>query len=279
MNERELQALITLLDDEDEVVYQEVSNRLLSLGETAIPYLERAWEASLNPLVQSRIEGLIHRVQFDALKDDLRAWMEYEQDNLLRGMWLLARYQYPDLDFENLSQEFNRLYYDVWFQFRDGLHPLDQIQLLNRVFFKEWKFTGNTQNFHSPSNSMIHLVLESRKGNPLTLCALYLLVAQRLNLPVYGVNLPVVFVLLYRSQELECYINVFNQGSVFVRNDIEEYLKQLNVEPQSAFFEPCTHADIVARACRNLIFSFKELGEVQKAEEVQQLLDIIEHYK
>jgi regulator of sirC expression with transglutaminase-like and TPR domain len=104
-------------------------------------------------------------------------------------------------------------------------------------------------------------------------------VAQRLNLPVYGVNLPVVFVLLYRSRGLECYINVFNQGSVFVRSDIEDYLKQLNVEPQVTFFEPCTHADILARACRNLIFSFKELGEIHKAEEVKQLLDIIEHYK
>src|SRR3712207_7028807 len=43
-----------------------------------------------------------------------------------------------------------------------------------------------SQNFHSPANSMLQRVLETRRGNPLTLCVIYLLVAQRLNLPIYG---------------------------------------------------------------------------------------------
>lgn len=278
MNEKELRALITLLDDEDDVVYSEVSNRLLAMGERAIPHLEQAWEAGASPLMQQRIENLIHQVQLKSLQEDLYFWLEHEQDNLLKGLWLLARYAFPELSFEAIEQQFAQLYYDAWFRFQEGLHPLDQIQLLNRVFFKEWKFQGNTKDFHAPANSLINLVLERRKGNPLTLCVLYMSVAQRLNLPVYGVNMPVVFVLIYRAARTDYYINVFNQGSVFTRSDIEDYLHQLNVAPQTTFFEPCAHIDIVARAFRNLVYAYRENNELDKAVEVHQLLQLIEKY-
>ncbi len=61
---------------------------------------------------------------------------------------------------------------------------------------------------------MLHLVLENKRGNPLTLCVIYLLIATKLDLPVYGVNLPNLFILTYKHPVVDqFYINVYNKGA------------------------------------------------------------------
>src|SRR5579864_8316336 len=122
------------------------------------------------------------------------------------------------------------------------------------------------------SNSMINVVLESRKGNPITLCVIYLLVAQKLKLPVYGVNLPNLFILTYKDDNHQFYINAFNRGLIFSKQDIENYINELHLVPQSSFFEACDSLEIIRRALRNLVMSFEKMGEHAKANEVKVLL-------
>lgn len=273
MEDKEIKALISLLDDEDMQVVAHVEEKILSLGKEVIPFLERVWESSFSPALQSRIEEIIHTLQYDLLKDRLVAWYSSEQKDLLEGMWLVATFQYPDLELEKLRKELEQIYYETWLEFRPDLFPMDQIKIVNGVLFNKLKFGANTKNFHSPGNSMINIVLETRKGNPITLCVIYLLVAQKLKLPVSGVNLPNLFILTYKDkQNNQFYINAFNRGLIFTKQDIENYIHELHLVPQPSFFEPCDNLEIVRRALRNLIMSFEKMGEHAKAEEVKLLL-------
>ena len=275
MSEGELKALVSLLDDDDEQVVSHVVDKIRSLGKEVIPFLENEWETNFNPQVQQKIENLIHDLQYELLKSKIREWYASETQDLLTGLWLIATYQYPDLELENIKQDLEQIYYEAWLEFKPDLHPYDQIKVLNGVMFAKLKYSANTKNFHSPSNSMINAVLETRKGNPITLCVIYMMVAQKLKLPVYGVNLPNLFVLLYDDGPNSFYINVFNKGLIFSRNDIENYIHELRLAPQSSFFEACSNLEIVRRVFRNLIMSFDKLGEHKKAEEVKELLLII----
>jgi regulator of sirC expression with transglutaminase-like and TPR domain len=273
MEENEIKALISLLDDDDKQVVSHVEEKILSLGKEAIPYLEKEWETSFNPTLQSRIEEIIHVLQYDLLRSRLQEWYKGEDKDLLTGMWIVATYQYPDLELEKLRQELEQIYYETWLEFRPDLYPIDQIKVVNSVLFNKLKFGANTKNFHSPGNSMINVVLETRKGNPITLCVIYMLVAQKLKLPVQGVNLPNLFILTYKDdQNNQFYINAFNRGLIFSRQDIENYIHELHLVPQNSFFEACTSLDIIRRALRNLIMSFEKIGEHAKAEEVKVLL-------
>ena len=102
MTENELKALVSLLDDDDKQITTHVEEKILSLGKEAIPFLEKEWESNLNPMVQSRIEELIHTLQYELLKERLRNWYESTDHDLLTGMWIIATYQYPDIEFEKL---------------------------------------------------------------------------------------------------------------------------------------------------------------------------------
>lgn len=272
LKESELRALVSLLDDEDTQVVAHVEERILKLGATIIPFLERQWESSLDPAVQAKIETLIHALQFDSLHDRLSRWYQSSDQDLLTGMWIVATYQYPDLELDKLKQALEQIYYEAWLEYRPDLYPFDQVKALNSVLFNKLRFGANTKNFHSPGNSMINVVLESRKGNPITLCVIYLLVAQKLKMPVYGVNLPNLFILTYKTEQQTFYINVFNRGLIFSRQDIENYIHELHLVPQSSFFEPCPNVEIIRRMLRNLVMSFEKMGEHAKAEEVKELL-------
>lgn len=272
MQESELKALVSLLDDEDKQISSHVEEKILSLGKQAIPFLEQEWESNLNPAVQGRIEELIHTLQYELLKERLRDWYVSKDHDLLTGMWIIATFQYPDLELEKLRQELEQIYYDTWLEFRPDLYAFDQIKVINSVLFNKLKFGANTKNFHSPGNSMINVVLESRKGNPITLCVIYMLVAQKLKLPVSGVNLPNLFILTYKDDNHQFYINAFNRGLIFSKQDIENYINELHLVPQKSFFEACDSVEIIRRALRNLVMSFEKMGEHAKAEEVKLLL-------
>jgi len=275
MSERELKALVSLLDDQDDHIVTQVVDKIRSLGKDAIPYLEHEWENNFNPLVQRRIEELIHDLQYELLKFRIEEWYVSKDQDLLTGLWMIATYQYPDLEIDKLKQELEQIYYEAWLEFKPDLYPFDQVKVLNGVLFNKLKFGANTKNFHSPGNSMINIVLETHKGNPITLCIIYLLVAQKLKMPVYGVNLPNLFIVTYKDAKAQFYVNAFNKGLIFSKQDIENYIHELRLTPQDSFFEPCTNLEIIRRVFRNLIMSFDKMGEHEKAEEVKELLLLI----
>ncbi|QCR24581.1 transglutaminase-like domain-containing protein [Pontibacter sp. SGAir0037] len=276
MNKKEIKALVSLLDDHDYEVASHVEQKIVSLGESIIPFLEEEWEETLDADLQKKLEDLIHNLQFEGLLARLKEWKDSGAENLIEGIWLVNTYLYPDVELATITKALDQLYYDAWTNLREDMHPYDQVKALNNVLFRDKKFSANTKNFHSPANSMLHLALETKRGNPLTLCVIYMTIAQRLKMPVYGVNLPNLFILTYKMEGLQqFYINVYNKGLILSKGDIDNYILQLNLNPIDIFYEPCPNLDIVKRALRNLAFSFEKTNDLEKATEVTKLLTAI----
>lgn len=285
MNLKEVIALITLLDDPDDGIYSEVKNRFIILGPPAIPHLETAWENSFDALMQKRIEGIIHTIQFQALQNALKNWAENEQDDLFKGCAIIARYQYPDLDENKLKKQLHQIKQDVWLELHDDLTAIEKVKIINHIMFEVHQFGGNITNYHAPQNSFINVVLETKKGNPVMLSVIYALVCKELGIPIYGVNLPQHFVLAYvndftnlfdpshktLSDNILFYVNPFSKGLIFNQGDVDSFIKQLNVEPETKYYLPCSNLDIIKRIINNLIYSFDKMGYAEKVKELKEL--------
>ena len=276
MDKKELKALVSLLEDEDEEVVAHVQQKIISLGNDVIPYLESEWESNFNSDTQRKIEDLIHALQFEGLQEKIKAWKAASNPDLLEGLTILASYQYPDVDFNEIKKDLEQIYYEAWLQFKPEVHPFDQIKILNGVLFGKLKFGANNKNFHSPGNSMINVVLQTKRGNPLTLCVIYMLVAQKLKLPIYGVNLPNLFILTYKTKEMQFYINAFNRGLIFTKEDIDKYIGELYLTQKDTFYQPCSSMDIIKRAVKNLINAFEKIGDHYKSDEMKVVLNILD---
>ena len=285
MNLKEVIALITLLDDPDDGIYSEVKNRFIILGPPAIPHLETAWENSFDALMQKRIEGIIHTIQFKALQNALKYWSENEQDDLFKGCCIISRYQYPDLDETKLKKQLQQIKQDVWLELHDDLTAIEKVKIINHILFEVHQFGGNISNYHAPQNSFINVVLETKKGNPVMLSVVYALICKELGIPVYGVNLPQHFVLAYindfanlidpsdktLSDNILFYVNHFSKGLIFNHQDVDSFIKQLNIEPETKHYLPCSNLDIIKRIINNLISSFDKMGYAEKVKELKDL--------
>ena len=283
MKDKEIQALINLLEDPDERVNKAVSEKIREKGTEIIPSLEKVWETSMNQYLQQKIEELIQDIQFNFIKSELTQWVDNGGENLLFGAFLVAKYQYPDLYFSEIEQQIDTMKREVWLELHDNLTALEKVRVINHILFAVNKFSRNTSNFYSPRNSYINQVLETRKGNPISLSIIYAAIARKLNLPIFGVNLPMNYVLAYLDPEYEddpngilFYINPYNRGTVLSKRDIDSFLQQQKLEPRDEYYTPCTNATTIERVLRNLLFSYEKLGYTDKTREINILLKILQ---
>ncbi len=280
MNENELKALISLLDDPDAGIYQELEDKLIASGPDVVPFLEQHWEESFDALLQGRVEQIVHKIQFNQVKNDLQLWMIHNQEDLLEGLLIINRYQYTHLNEDEVHQQLAELKRNAWYYLMYDMSPLEKVKLLNNILFREFGLSGNTADYNAAQNSYINRVLESKKGNPISLACIYSLVAQRLDIPIYGVNLPKHFVLAYMDEDepdkVLFYINVFNRGQVMQESDISAFLQQLNLPLTDEYTKPCTNIAIIKRVLRNLVTAYNHIDNIEKRQEVQLLLDLMD---
>lgn len=289
LKDTELRAMILLLEDPDDLIFDEIRNRLFGMGTPVIPTLEDIWENTFNPNLQRRIEDVIQHIQFSSIKDELRLWADTGGSDLLHGTILVSRYQYPDLDEDEIRRQIELIKKDIWLELNPNLTAFEKIRVINHIIFDVHGFTGNTSNYHAPQNSYINNVIESKRGNQLLISILYSCIAQGLNIPVYGVNLPEHFILAYldeytkrenqdEEEPILFYINPFSRGAVFSRREIDTFLKQLNLEPRRIFYESCPNTEIIKRQLRNLVASYEKLGYPDKVHDLTQLLEIVTYH-
>jgi regulator of sirC expression with transglutaminase-like and TPR domain len=277
-----IQALINLLDDPDQLIYDQVKQEIIALGSPIIPYLEEHWEKSFNLLIQQRIEQLIHSIQLQLTKEALKQWKDSQTQPLLEAAITIARLQYPELDEKAVRAEVDSLEKEIWLELNANYTALENINVINKIFFDKHQFAGNKKDFHSPKNCYINNVIESKKGSPITLSILYLELAERLKLPIYGVNLPEHFIIAYTrlpipfadrtdQSNILFYLNLFNKGIIFQKVDIEKFLSQLKVEEQEEFYIPCRKLTVITRLLDNLIFAYDKAGYPEKVTDFMEL--------
>src|SRR6201746_1370601 len=282
---KEVNSMIRLLDDPDTEIFEHIHDKLLSYGGEAIELLEAAWEPAFDPIQQERIANLVHEIQFGIVKEELKLWYQGGAFDLLHGILTINKYQYPDLDEQKVINQIEAIKRDIWLQLIYDGSPAEQVKLINHVFYNIHGFSGNTSNHQDPQNSYLSQVLETKKGNQISLAIIYSIIAQKLDIPVYGVNLPQHFILAYVDETAETefeggilfYINAFNKGFIFGRRDVDMFLKQLNLKAEKQFYEPCSNADIIRRVLRNLISAYENLGSAEKVAELNELLGIMEN--
>lgn len=279
MVNKEFKALISLLDDPDEGIFKEVEHKLVTFGPDILPMLEKSWEESFDPIIHVRLENIIQKIQFDQVKNELQLWQLSNSDDLLEGLLVINRYQYPNMDEDLVYYQLAEFRRHAWVNMMYEMSPIEKVRLLNNVLFREFGLSGNTSDYHAPQNSFINQVLSTKKGNPISLTCIYTLVAQNLDIPVYGINLPKHFVAAYMDEsepdKVLFYINVFNRGQIMRETDIHAFLRQLNLPISTDYTMPCDNVSIIKRVLRNLITAYDHLDNLSKKQDMELLLSLL----
>jgi regulator of sirC expression with transglutaminase-like and TPR domain len=281
----ELTALVNLLDEPDEVAFLKVKEKLFYFGKEALPFLEHAKDEVFDSRIQERIDQIIHKIHFDDITTEFTSWLNTGSSDLLKGYILVSSTNDPLLDEDSIIQQVEQIRMDTWLELNDNLTVLENVKVLNHILFHVHNFGGNKIHPLAPENFYLPSLLKSHKGSSLSLGMLYLIIAQKLNIPIVGVNLPQHFILAYLSEttttkptvdDVQFYINPVNNGSVFTRREIELFINQLKVPADISYFSPCSNIDIIDRLLEDLIYINDQQKHPEKISDLEYLRKIIE---
>lgn len=178
-----------------------------------------------------------------------------EQIDLAKAALYLAQEEYPQLDVEEYLQALDSMAIEVEERLPLTRYPLQVVQTLNRYFYEDLGFQGNTDSYYDPCNSFLNEVIDRRTGIPITLSLVYLEVARRIDFPMVGVGLPGHFLIRPVGPEMEIFVDPFHQGEILFEQDCQERLSAIYgrpVELSPELLEAIAPRHFLARMLNNL---------------------------
>lgn len=278
-DKNEIESLVFLLDDPDPYVHSEVRSRLLELGEQAVPLLDQQKSQTRDEESRELINEIIQWITYGHLEDDFLEVVAGGINSLKElesAAFILSRFENPTLREEEYKRRLDRFADTIRDDIRYQVDETSQMHTLLDYVFRELNFTGSTADYYNPDNAYLNRVMDRRQGLSISLGLVVLFLARRLNLPFYGINMPIHFMLKFKGEKEEVIIDPFDRGKVVSYNQCYFFLKQNGVEPRSEHFREAGERDILARCIRNLIQSYSRLNQDRKVKNLKNLLSTIE---
>ena len=274
LDESALRSLVGLLDDEDPRSLDLVRRRILETGSLILPYLADARRGCAPPLSQ-RLEQMTEEVLFQDLRRDFLALAAQRMPDLETGCFLLSRFGHPGADQAPDRAWLDRTAATAANEIPEDAGTGEAAKRLAAHLFQSLGFSGNESNYYDPDNSYLGRVIDTRRGIPVSLSALYLLLAKRLRIPVYGVGTPGHFLLGYRENGEQYFLDSFKKGKELDLAEVRRMLMRNGYEFRPEYLRPCGPRDILARMMRNLLSIYQKTGAEARAERLSNLVEIV----
>lgn len=254
-------ALVTLLADEDPHIARRIRELILSREDSPQKWLGR-YRLADDPLARRRVNELLDTLaRRDADHRFIAFCLRHGEDlDIEEGAWLLAATTYPTISIDGYRALLD--YHADILSERIGhiSEPRRLLGIINRYIFEELHFTGNEQDYYDPENSYLNAVMDRRTGNPISLGLIYLMVCQRLQLPVVGVGLPGHFLCRLQTASRELYIDTFRGGLLLTKADCIHYLVHSNYSLREEYLGPMSPRRMLMRVIGNLQQIYQQTG-------------------
>ena len=195
---------------------------------------------------------------------------EASRTRLDRAALELAAIQFPGLDATPSLARLNELAAQLGDRLRNFNDGREFVEKAQSFLFGELGFHGNEQDFFDPLNSCLNQVLERRTGIPISLAVMYMEIARRLHMPVFGIGLPRHFVLEYNDGNYATYIDPFHGGRPISPRDCFNLAGATVADP--ALLRRVNHKQILMRMLQNLDHAYARLRDFRRGVAILDLL-------
>jgi len=275
----EIESLMFLLEDPDPFVQEQVQLRFMELGNRAVPLLDQIRVQTKDKEEKKRAKEVLHQLTFATLKEDFAELLLEGIGNraqLEKAVITLARFGHPTLRESEYVKTLDHFADMIRPSLRYRDNEREKMQTLMKFIFEDLNFRGDNKDYHNPANGFIDQVIERRKGLPISLSLVAMFIARRLELPVFGVNMPIHFMLAFVGEKEEQLIDPYDQGAEVSYDQCYFFLKKNNVTPKPEHFKMASDIDILARCIRNLMHSYERNEEQERVQELKSLLELVE---
>jgi regulator of sirC expression with transglutaminase-like and TPR domain len=258
------QALTGLLDDPAPAVRAALMAHFTRNSRESVEFLRHV-ASQPDRALAAHANYFLRELKFSDPVAEFRGFIRSLNYELETGALLLSRTVNPDLDIGACCALLDQMAARCRELIAEPSSARDKCRVLNRVLFHEYSFHGNVEHYADPLNSFLDQVLIRRKGIPLSLSIIYLLVAERMNLTLEPVGLPGHFVVGCYDESLPFYIDAFNGGRFISADEAVEMIRQHGPKPTIADLAPTPVREVLCRCCRNLVNHYSVANDHERA--------------
>ena len=262
--ETERKALTALLDDPSPAVRLALRTRFAKNGRASATFLQELARQSDSELAKHASQYL-RELNFTDPVHEFREFIRSLNYELETGAILLSRTVNPSLDVGACCMQLDTLAARCRELIAEPATAREKCRVLNRVLFHEHGLHGNTDNYADPLNSFLDQVLIRRKGIPISLSMVYLLVADRVGLQLEPVGLPGHFVVGCYEETVPFFIDTFNAGVLMGAEEVFAFLKEGSTEASIVDLAPTPVREVLSRCCRNLVNHYSAVNQPEQA--------------
>jgi len=248
-------ALIKLLGDDDPETVALVKAQLLESGKDGLQRV-RALAGVDDERVARHAREVLERMESSQADQEFTIVCHLfpKDGDLEQAVWLLARALVPGLDVGRCAVQM-----DAWGRELSGLlrgrnEPEEVVDIMSRFLAGDLGFRGNTEDYYHPWNSLLPCVINTRRGIPVTLTLLYMLVGKRCGVAIEGINMPGHFIAKHRS----VYFDPFHSGMRLSLEDCEMILAKQQLAMQPGYLEPANARQMLHRILVNLAHIYNQ---------------------
>jgi regulator of sirC expression with transglutaminase-like and TPR domain len=276
VRQNELSALLSLLDDDNDIVQDRVSKRLRELGANVVPAIEHEM-AETSGFARERARAILTRIRQDGIVDRFAEIAAEPEFDLEMGAFLLAETRFPDLDPEGYRAWLDEKAAQVRAEIPADL-PADQaVGRLARVLFGDDGLKGNSEVYYDPDNSYINRVIDRKLGIPILLSVIALLVGRRAGLNVAGIGMPGHFLAALTRDSQRVLFDPFHDGRITTEEECRARLDEAGVQWKESYLDPLPNRLTMFRMLVNLILIYQHSGDTGQVELLGTLATVIQH--
>ncbi|HYP16119.1 MAG TPA: transglutaminase-like domain-containing protein [Opitutus sp.] len=234
------------------------------VGAPAVQFLQEVAHGSHRVLAR-HAAWFLEEMKFSDPVAEFRGFIRSLNYELESGALLLSRTVSPELDIGACCATLDKIAARCRELIVQPSTVREQCRVINRVLFHEWGFHGNVENYTDPLNSLLDHVLTRRKGIPISLSTVYLLVADRLGLELEPVGLPGHFIVGCFTEAKPFFVDPFDRGIFLDTDEVFALLRANKIVPKSTDLMPTPVREVLCRSCRNLVNHYKAAGDTDHA--------------
>lgn len=254
-------AIVRLLRDNDPATVSLVKEQLIETGPESVAGL-RDLLAVDDPGVAEHAREILEKIETDEAEEEmlLCAHLFPEHGDIEGAWWLLSRCFAPDAPIAKLRRKLDAWGRRLRMLAAQAESNRERLQVLTNFLADGLGFSGNAEEYYDPRNSLLHDVIETRLGIPISLAVLYMIVARRAGMHIDGINLPGHFIARYER----ILFDPFHGGRILSRPDCEAILARQRLKTHSSYFTPASSRMIFMRMLANLVFIYERNGDKAK---------------
>jgi regulator of sirC expression with transglutaminase-like and TPR domain len=188
--------------------------------------------------------------------------------DLARAALLVAAESDPNMDVDAHLSLFEQWAEELRSRLQPDWNNLQKLARLRTFVFEDLGFRGDRKDYFSPSNSLLHEVLERRRGIPLTLAIVMMELGWRVGIPFEGVGFPGHFLVRLAGEPGDLLLDPYTRGMSVHEDDCRRMLQETTggrVEYDARLLASVGKRQMLVRLLHNLKAAYLRAGDDDQA--------------